>query len=248
MLSQSDLFWDEIVSIEYIGEENTYDLTIEDNHNFVANGLIVHNSHACGYAILSYWTAFLRYYYPAEWLASVIQVDSQGNDAEDKLTINKKACDNAGIEIINANVNDSGLETIVTKKGKIALPLTSIKGVGANSKPVIINQPFEDMRDFVFRAKPNRGIVSALAENKALDCFSEVKGKDLEYIMEYFDDLADDRKKMEKQVEREAKMTYKTVSPFRKKNNEMNDNVIMKPDKKKSAPSLEIKNMDKIKD
>ena len=40
----SDVWWDEIVSIEPAGEEETYDLTVPVHHNFVADDLIVHNS------------------------------------------------------------------------------------------------------------------------------------------------------------------------------------------------------------
>jgi replicative DNA helicase len=43
-LAESDVWWDEIVSIEPVGEEETYDLTVPDHHNFVADDLIVHNS------------------------------------------------------------------------------------------------------------------------------------------------------------------------------------------------------------
>jgi replicative DNA helicase len=43
-LATSDLWWDEIVSIEPIGEEQTYDLSVPLHHNFVADDLIVHNS------------------------------------------------------------------------------------------------------------------------------------------------------------------------------------------------------------
>ena len=44
-ISQSDIFWDELVSVEVLGrEEFVYDLEIEDNHNFIANNLFVHNS------------------------------------------------------------------------------------------------------------------------------------------------------------------------------------------------------------
>jgi DNA repair protein RadA/Sms len=39
-----DIFWDEIASIEEAGEVPVYDLSIEQQPNFVANGLIVHNS------------------------------------------------------------------------------------------------------------------------------------------------------------------------------------------------------------
>ncbi len=40
----SDVWWDEIVSIEPAGEEETFDLTVPLHHNFVADDLIVHNS------------------------------------------------------------------------------------------------------------------------------------------------------------------------------------------------------------
>jgi replicative DNA helicase len=43
-LANSDLYWDEIVSITELGEEDVYDLTVKDTHNFVANDIIVHNS------------------------------------------------------------------------------------------------------------------------------------------------------------------------------------------------------------
>ena len=44
-LANSDIFWDKIKKIEKVnGEEWVYDLTIEDNHNFIANNLFVHNS------------------------------------------------------------------------------------------------------------------------------------------------------------------------------------------------------------
>ncbi|MEY2517679.1 MAG: replicative helicase, partial [bacterium] len=43
-LATSDLWWDEIVSIEPIGEEETFDLTVPLHHNFVADDFVVHNS------------------------------------------------------------------------------------------------------------------------------------------------------------------------------------------------------------
>jgi replicative DNA helicase len=44
LLSQSDVYWDEIVSIEPDGEEAVYDLTVDGLHNFIANDLTLHNS------------------------------------------------------------------------------------------------------------------------------------------------------------------------------------------------------------
>ena len=43
-LADSDVYWDEIVSIEPLGLEQVYDLTIPGTHNFVANDVCVHNT------------------------------------------------------------------------------------------------------------------------------------------------------------------------------------------------------------
>ncbi len=43
-LATSDLWWDEVASIEPLGEQETYDLTVPGDHNFVANDIVVHNS------------------------------------------------------------------------------------------------------------------------------------------------------------------------------------------------------------
>ncbi|HET9999297.1 MAG TPA: DnaB-like helicase C-terminal domain-containing protein, partial [Ktedonobacteraceae bacterium] len=43
-LSQSDIYWDEIISIEQDGEEEVFDLTVDGLHNFVAGDIVVHNS------------------------------------------------------------------------------------------------------------------------------------------------------------------------------------------------------------
>ena len=43
-LCDSDIWWDEVVSVEYVGEEETYDLDVPGLRNFVADDVIVHNS------------------------------------------------------------------------------------------------------------------------------------------------------------------------------------------------------------
>ena len=43
-LAASEIYWDEIVAIDYAGEKQVYDLTIPDTHNFVANDICVHNT------------------------------------------------------------------------------------------------------------------------------------------------------------------------------------------------------------
>ncbi len=46
-LATSEIYWDEVVSIEYTGEKQVYDLTIPGTHNFVANDVCVHNTALC---------------------------------------------------------------------------------------------------------------------------------------------------------------------------------------------------------
>ncbi|GII84810.1 replicative DNA helicase [Sphaerisporangium siamense] len=44
MLATNDVFWDEVASVESLGEQPVYDATVPGTHNFVANGISVHNS------------------------------------------------------------------------------------------------------------------------------------------------------------------------------------------------------------
>ena len=44
MLAQSDVYWDEIISIEPDGDAEVYDLTVDELHNFVAGDIVLHNS------------------------------------------------------------------------------------------------------------------------------------------------------------------------------------------------------------
>ncbi|MEM9765290.1 MAG: trans-splicing intein-formed DNA polymerase III subunit alpha C-terminal partner DnaE-C, partial [Pseudomonadota bacterium] len=46
--------------------QHTYDLTVEVDHNFVADGLIVHNSHSAAYALITYQTGYLKKHYEVE--------------------------------------------------------------------------------------------------------------------------------------------------------------------------------------
>jgi replicative DNA helicase len=44
LLATNDVFWDEVVEIESLGEQPVFDATVPDANNFVANGIAVHNS------------------------------------------------------------------------------------------------------------------------------------------------------------------------------------------------------------
>ncbi|PIS22235.1 hypothetical protein COT50_03035, partial [candidate division WWE3 bacterium CG08_land_8_20_14_0_20_41_10] len=44
----SDIIWTKIASIEYVGEEQVYDIEVEGTHNFVGNGIVAHNTYIKG--------------------------------------------------------------------------------------------------------------------------------------------------------------------------------------------------------
>jgi replicative DNA helicase len=44
LLATSDVFWDEVVSVRSLGEREVFDATVPGTHNFVANGINIHNS------------------------------------------------------------------------------------------------------------------------------------------------------------------------------------------------------------
>jgi len=60
-LATSDLYWDRIVSIEYLGRKQVYDLTIPETHNFVANDICVHNT---AFALNIAWHVATRLFQP----------------------------------------------------------------------------------------------------------------------------------------------------------------------------------------
>ncbi len=43
-LAESEVFWDEVVEVEPLGSQPTFDATVAGTHNFVANGVVAHNS------------------------------------------------------------------------------------------------------------------------------------------------------------------------------------------------------------
>jgi len=102
--ADNDIYWDEIVSIEYVGEKQTYDVTVPDFHNFVANDILVHNSHAADYAVITCQTAYLKAKYPVEYLTAMLSVE-MGNT--DKIALLIADAQHLGIEVLPPDINKS---------------------------------------------------------------------------------------------------------------------------------------------
>ncbi|MBI2410142.1 DNA polymerase III subunit alpha [Candidatus Kaiserbacteria bacterium] len=109
----SDIFWDEIVSIVPDGREMTYDLSVPGPKNFIANNIIVHNSHAASYGKVAYQTAYMKANYPVEYLAALLTADA--GDTE-QIAIFVAEAKRMGIPVLPPDVNESGSVFTVIKR------------------------------------------------------------------------------------------------------------------------------------
>ncbi len=194
----SDIYWDEIISIEPKGEEMTYDLTIPETHNFVANDFIVHNSHAASYAMVSYQTAYMKANYTVEFMAAVMTAES-GNS--EKIAHAIEECRRLGIVVMPSDVNKSdvgfsleGLDKISKEdlqrsitgnfaetdlKYGIRFGLSAIKNVGVSAITSIIetrqkDSQFKSLSDLCSRVDTrlvNRKTLESLIKAGAMDTF-----------------------------------------------------------------------------
>jgi error-prone DNA polymerase len=76
--SDSTATWDEIAAIDATRECDTYDLSIDGNHNFLANDFVVHNSHAASFALIAYATCWMRKHYLPEFTCSLLNAQPMG--------------------------------------------------------------------------------------------------------------------------------------------------------------------------
>ncbi len=109
-------------------------------------------SHAACYAIVSYQTAYLKYYYPVEFMAALMTsvIDNPSKVAEYILT-----CKSMGIEILPPDINE-GEPKFSVSDGKIRYALTAIKGVGLPVMEAVVeerkrNGKYRDLHDFIKR-------------------------------------------------------------------------------------------------
>jgi len=77
-LATSDLYWDRVTTITPIGMRETYDLSIEGDQNFLANDVVVHNSHASSFALLAYASAYLKAHHSPAFYAALLNNQPMG--------------------------------------------------------------------------------------------------------------------------------------------------------------------------
>lgn len=130
-------------------------------------------SHSVAYAVLAAQTAYLKYYYPVEFMAALMSsvLDNNGKVAK---YIN--VCKQMSVEILPPDINE-GFAKFSISDGKIRYGLSGIKSVGAAVVDRVVeerqkNGKFKDLRDFLTRMPSkdtNKKTVEALVLSGAFD-------------------------------------------------------------------------------
>lgn len=112
-------------------------------------------SHAAAYAVVSYQTAWLKYYYPVEFMAALMTsvIDNPGKVAEYIYT-----CRQMGIDILPPDIN-KGVGTFSVDTGNIRYALSAIKSIGRPVIDVMLKEreaggEFKNLKDFIERMTP----------------------------------------------------------------------------------------------
>lgn len=132
-------------------------------------------SHAAAYAVLSYQTAYLKHYYPVEYLCSVINNRLGNFDDTGKYL---KLIKDMGLTLYQPDINASGGIFLPEKDG-IRYGLVCLKNVGKAAIDAVVaernkNGPFKDLSDFIRRVPSeaiNKRMVESLIKGGAFDCF-----------------------------------------------------------------------------
>ena len=146
-------------------------------------------SHACAYAIVSYYTAYLKYYYPIEYLCAVLNCVPL-----DKIPSVMEDCKNFNIEVLPPNINES-LNEFVIVDDKIVFGLGGVKNVGDSAAPIIKERveggKFVSLKDFANRGHVKKDVTEALIKAGAFDSFNENR----EALLKAFPVLLENMKK-----------------------------------------------------
>lgn len=157
-------------------------------HTFEAHaGYSFNKSHAVAYSTLSYWTAWLKRYYPIEFMFSLLKNEGDKDKRTDYLIEAKRM----NIKIRLPHINESG-EDFTLEGDAIRFGLGNVKYISEGiAKKIIAARPFESYEQFVsFTSKKGSGVNS-----RAVDALNKIggaaftdnprTGNEREYLYEY---------------------------------------------------------------
>lgn len=154
-------------------------------------------SHAAAYAVISYQTAWLKYYYPAEYMAALM---STVTDKRESVVTYVKAAEKMGINMLPADINKSSVYFGVDDN-RLVFALSAITQVSVNTAQVIVKcrsggfSSFWDALGRLQDAGLSQSAIGYLIKAGAFDCFG---GKRSQYLAVYEKELDFMKKKKKK--------------------------------------------------
>ncbi len=136
-------------------------------------------AHSAGYGVVSYWTAYLKANYPAEYMAALL---TSVRDDKDKSALYLNECRRMGIKVLPPDVNDS--DGNFTPRGTdIRFGLSAIRNVGANVVESLVatrraKGRFSDFTDFLAKVDAvvcNKRTVESLIKAGAFDSLGHTR-------------------------------------------------------------------------
>ena len=155
-------------------------------------------SHAAAYAIVSYQTAYLKYYYPVEFMAALMTsvIDNAGKVAEYIYT-----CRQMGIKILPPDIN-TGEGNFSVSGNNILYGLSAIKSVGRPVIEAIVaerekNGTFKHLKDFIERLsgkEVNKRTIESFIKAGALDCLGGTRKQFMMIYIKIVDQVTQEKK------------------------------------------------------
>ena len=123
-------------------------------------------SHAAAYAVVSYQTAYLKYYYPVEFMAALM---TSVIENPPKVAEYIYSCRQMSIQLLPPDIN-AGVANFSVDDGKIRYGLAAIKGVGKPVIEAIVADrkdfgPFKNLEDFISRLSVKEVLNKRVIEN-----------------------------------------------------------------------------------
>jgi DNA polymerase-3 subunit alpha len=157
-------------------------------------------AHSAGYALIAYWTAWLKANYPMEFMAASMTLDFQNTD---KLAVFKQELDRMNIHLITPDINKSFVEFKVSDQG-IIYSMAALKGVGSAAVAAIVKERDENgiyatLDDFINRIDLktiNKRQLEQLIYAGALDSIESNRAKlfnNTELILRYAHTISSER-------------------------------------------------------
>ncbi len=155
-------------------------------------------SHAAAYAIVAYETAYLKYYYPVEFMAALMTsvIDNPSKVAEYILTSRKM-----GIQILPPDINE-GQRDFSVSNGRIRYALSAIKSIGRSVIDSLVEErekhgSFISLKDFISRMigkEINKRTVENLIKAGAMDSLEGTRRQKIEIFAIIMDQIIKEKK------------------------------------------------------